>query len=522
MVGFIRRLLSHEKSVARDPLNRETPEALAQSLLIEGCALWSKDPRRINEAAEFVERAWAAAPSAQIAIQLVIMFDRMNRHDEAIAILKQAFKKFPSDDEVRCYAGMTLFRHGAPKDIIDFCEEVQRIDPGDLFTQSIIATFADFQAQVSELAARLGEPTASKKLYLLAVAVWGRSYIDDFLNYTCCALFAQGNLPDLSALYDVHFIIFTTSDGQEYLQSSDVFRRLLSLVTVHVRIYCKSVLPEREEVDAKYGARLGEYYWRARKFSLMSSAHYVALEVGRRLDALVTVLGADNVFNDTALARMGELMAQGADVVLVAGFRLLKKSMIDTVEQKYRGEDGTISMNSGECARVLAAHVQEDFFVDAKRFADFPLMLCWRVADEGVLVHANHYHPYCIRASYLTGPLLPTTDPVDGRFLHRALLNDAKVHIVQDTSITVSDWGDVPVIERQPGAGKRFSEEDVGLWLWGFWDRFRAPLFRSPLRIGRDVSSSHWESVESGASETIDKILEVTIKHESSIRERRS
>jgi hypothetical protein len=485
----------------------------ADNLMREGIGLWVNDPHAIQSGIQLIEEAWALDPTPDKVIQLVIMYDRINRHQDAINILWQGLRLYPTDADIRCYAATTLFRHGDAANCRQFCEFVQLVDPEDLFARFILRVTEFFDEQTQALSSRIDG--TGKRPFVIATAVWGERYVDEFVDLACGALLAPDNVPRLSERYAVHLVIFTTAEDEARLRNSTNLGRLAEVARISFHLYPDEMMIARSTLDDRYGVRLGEYYSRMVKFALMSTCHYVALEVGRRTDALVTAMGADNVCSDRALTRMADLVEDGADVVLVCGFRLLKGSVIDVVEQRHRAADGSIRISSDDYVDFLIDGIPRGSFVDADAFADFPLIVCWRIPHEGVLVHANHYHPYCVAAGRLSRPLSPTIDPIDGRFIHR-YMPTARLHIVQDTSIAVADLGDEPLVEVQPGGGHAFSERDVGLWLWGVWDSLRAPLFRSPLRLRRGGSTKRWAELEEQASGRIAEILAVTTTYVAS------
>ena len=471
--------------------------------------MWAENPHAIHQAIVLVERGWALLPSPETALQLVIMYDRIGRHDSALEVLRLASKLFPENEEVRCYAMTTLFRHGSFDDLKEYAASVLRRSPGDTFSRFVLETGDFFDAQVRSLVQHAGHRDRGLKSFFLTVAIWGDTYVDEFLRYACAALLAPGNLPGLAISYSVDLVIFTTHDGQARLEANPIFVRLLTSARISFHIYPSSMMVTRQSIEECYGPRLGEYYFRSLKFALMSTAHYVALEAGRQVDALVTAMGADNIFSDLALTRMAEKIEEGHDVVLVSGFRVHKAKVAERAEARYRKADGSFCLSSEDYVDLLIENIPSEYFVDSPTFADFPLMLCWRVPGEGVLVHANHYHPYCVAAGRLVHRLEPTIDPIDGHFLARHL-PAARLHLVQDASIVVSDWGDVPVLEQSVDGERRFSARDVGLWLWGFWDGVRAPLFRSPLRLRHGTGSQRWNEVEAAAAATIEEIVGVS------------
>lgn len=474
--------------------------------------MWAENPHAIHHAVLLVERGWALLPSPETALQLVIMYDRISRHDSALDVLRLASKLFPENEEIRCYAVTTLFRHGSFDDLKEYAASVLRRDPSDIFSRFVLEMGDFFATQVKSLVQHVRGRDRGLRSFFLTVAVWGDTYVDEFLRDACAALLAPGNLPGLASSYSVDLVVFTTHEGQARLEANPIFVRLLTSARVFFHVYPSSMMVARQSIEECYGPRLGEYYFRSMKFALMSAAHYVALEAGRQVDALVTAMGADNIFSDMALTRMAEKIEEGHDVVLVSGFRVHKAKMAESAEARHRKADGSFCLSSEDYVDLLIENIPPEYFVDSPTFADFPLLLCWRVPGEGVLVHANHYHPYCVAAGRLMHKLEPTIDPIDGRFLARHL-PAARLHLVQDASIVVSDWGDAPVLEQSVNGERRFSTRDVGLWLGGFWDGFRAPLLRSPLRLRHGTGSQRWNEVEAAAAATIEKIVVVSSEY---------
>lgn len=224
-------------------------------------------------------------------------------------------------------------------------------------------------------------------------------------------------------------------------------------------------------------------------------------------------LGGDNVLNDGALARLADVMTGEVDAVVVTGFRLPRTAVVPEVEEKYRQPDGTLRISPAEYGDLLVKHIPENNFVDSREFTHFPLILCWRIGKDGVLVHSNHYLPCCIRAGAIMRPLMPTIDPTDGRFMQRHLPDIRRIHIVQDTSIVVSDWGDSPLIVN-PGT-RKISFDEVSLWLWMYWDSLRDPYFRTAIQVGRRSSPEAWEQAGKEADQLIGEILAESSRREA-------
>ena len=77
------------------------PAVARAAALREGNALWAADPHRVQDAIDKVEQAWVLTRDPKIAIQLATMYDKANRNDDALVVLREAFRK---DPQKRCCA----------------------------------------------------------------------------------------------------------------------------------------------------------------------------------------------------------------------------------------------------------------------------------------------------------------------------------------------------------------------------------------------------------------------------------
>ena len=70
-----------------------------------------------------------------------------------------------------------------------------------------------------------------------------------------------------------------------------------------------------------------------------------------------------------------------------------------------------------------------------------------------------------------------------------------------------ADFSTTPVVKHELDEKKSFSVADVALWLWGFWDRTRGPLFRSALQVGKSTDGNEWTEVEHHAARIVEEII---------------
>jgi hypothetical protein len=501
---------------------------VATRLLRDGSALWSSEPHRVQEAIDKVEQAWGLTRDPEIAIQLATMYDRANRNDDALVVLRQAFRGNPDHALLRHHAAITLLRHGAPGDIRDFFESVLKVDAQDAFARFVMTLLDRYDGWVAQLASSIEKQRDGRRPFLISLPVWGKTFADFSIRYFWASLLSPNNLPKLAQHHAVHIAIFTNDDTEKMLRSEPLFRRLENYASVGFVRYSRDVIDYRAAMESCYGHQkvhysqnsLAFYYARNCKFALMSCAHYVALAAARTSDALVSGMVADIVVNDGALPSMAKLMNR-ADALLVHALQLPGKIVRPIIDRDFRDVDGVLAIPSDACSRLLIRHLPEANFADTRRFADPPLRIAWRVGEDGLLVHGNHYHPYCLRPKAFAHPLQLSIDPIDSRFIDHTSLDMDRIHLVQDDSIVSMAVDDDPILEPSSNSMGELSVHKLSLWLSGYWGRLRGELFRSPIRFG-SVAQPEARQVEKAAASIIDAIVSEAEKFEQLNRMRKS
>lgn len=510
-------------------LGGRATDFVATQLLREGSALWSAEPHRIREAIDKVEQAWALTRDPEIAIQLATMYDRANRNDDALVVLRQAFRKDPDHELLRHHAAITLLRHGAPDEVRDFFESVLEIDAQDAFARFVMTLLDQYDTWIAQLAASIERKRDGRQPFVISLPVWGEIHSAYCVRFFCASLLSPNNLPALASNHSIHIAVFTNEETENALRAEPLFCRLEEYATVDFVHYSADLVGYRAAMEGCYGGEkvhysansLAFYYERNCKFLLMSCAHYVALAAGRPRDAFVSCLVADLVLNDGALPDMANRMS-GADAVLAHAIQMHGKVLRPLLDQRFRGPDGILRLSPDSCTRLVIEHIPVDNLADAGRSIDPPLRLAWRVGDDGLLIHGNHYHPFLLRPKAFDHPLRLSIDPVDSRFIDRTSLDEGRIDIVQDASIVCLGIDDDPILEAvQDGEGMppvpRFA-----LWLWGYWGRLRGRLFRSPLRYGSLKRPEEWERVEAAAASMVDAIVTEAARLEEANRARKS
>lgn len=501
---------------------------LAKGLTDDGTRLWQDDRLRINQAIAEIEQAWILTGDPQAAIQLCTMYDQANRNDDALVVLREAFRRHPEHALLRHHAAITLLRHGAPGEVADFFASVLAIDPDDAFAQFVQSVLDRYDGWVADLVGSIEKERAGRPPFVISIPVWGQPFTDNFVRYCCASLLAPNNVPALARDHSVHLVIFTSRDTAALLEADPLLDRLRRHAAIRFVLYDDRQIGYGKAMEAHYGHEpvhysersLAFYYARSCKFVLMSCAHYVALAAGRVSDAKVSCQVADSLLSDGSLPRIAALLAGDADAVLLNGLQLPAAVLRPLLERRFRREDGALQLASTDCEQLLIEHLPAYNFARPDGRAQIPLRVCWRVGGKGVVAHCNHYHPIGLNPKALAHPLRLTIDPVDSRFVDRTTLEAARLHIVRDAGIVALslEEGDLP--EQLAAGDAALSADDLAFWLWGYWGRFRAMLFRTPLRIG--TPGEDWQPVEAAARKIVDAVVDRAVALEEDNRRRRS
>jgi hypothetical protein len=505
-------------------------DVVARGLLAEGNRIWSDEPHEIDRAIAKVEQAWALIADPAIAVQLTTMYDQANRNQEALVVLRDAFRRNPRHALVRHHAAITLLRHGSAAEIRDFFDSVLKIDPDDAFARFVVSLLDSYDGWVDELASSIRRQHDGRQPFIISCPVWGQAFADDFVRYSCAALLSPNNLPKLAERCSIHIVIFTTAATANHLSGDPLFARLGEYATIRFVRYSDAQVNYRQAMEAHYGHEvvahsdqsLAFYYERNCKFALMSCAHYAALAAGRATDALVSCQVADTLLNDGALTFMADRMAGGAAAVLVNCIQMDGAVLRSVLDDKFRHGDGVIQIPSESCVKILSAHLPPYNLAGVGNLPQIPLRVCWRVGAHGILVHGNHYHPFCLRPKAFAHSLQLTVDPIDSRFIDRSSLDMDQIHLVQDESVVGLSMEDGPLPEQFARRAEPLSIAEAAFWLWGYWGRLRGVFFRTPLRLGRGISREEWAQAEKEAAAVVDAIVEQAAGFEERRRARGS
>ena len=216
---------------------------------------------------------------------------------------------------------------------------------------------------------------------LLTTAVWGKDYIDRFLNYSLRTQLSPGNLGALSP--DSLYLIITDTADIDYMTSSGAYRTLSTIMNTE----CLG----REEIHkglsgdkyAKLTACQNHVLWRSGEF-----------------DAIFFGYG-DALWADGTYLAAARRLQEGNDAIFGFGYPVAAERF---VSMSRLFENGSQAQPISIQPRTFSQHVYAHLHAMAHannwnndHMGPCSSYLMWDVPDEGLLLHSFHLHPIAVR-----------------------------------------------------------------------------------------------------------------------------
>lgn len=286
--------------------------------------------------------------------------------------------------------------------------------------------------------------------------VWGREYLDLFLNVCIPNQLAPGNVPALPP--GSRYRILTRSVHVDELAAHPMVYALREQIPVDIVVV--------EALDRDFETARAPY-------ELMNACHKRAIDDILDADAAIIMLSADIILSNNALAAVVQRHREGYRAVVNTGLRLAKEPFLQRLQESRAP---LAALSSRDLVRMALPHLSrytESMFADADWFCRKPVAVYWRVGDEGLLVRCLCLHPLMV------DPLRPvslTEGTNDGPYVAQACPDFSRVHVVTDSD-------ELQMFELSPVSNRARRGSGAPVWLvaamaakcdrlqLGYWER---------------------------------------------------
>jgi len=244
------------------------------------------------------------------------------------------------------------------------------------------------------------------------MAVWGETYLRQFLELSLPSQLSAANLPALAGRYDASYSIYTDSAGASSIKEHAGFQALSRL------------MPVRFIVD---DAQISDD-----KFNPLMAFHNRSIRTASESDAALLFLAPDFVLADGVVARIAEVHAAGKRAVFTLTPRLKAEDAARDLAKFHDAASGALTISPREMAGVVMSHLHpiERSYTWGPAFSSFPIHAYWPVGEEGFLARCFYLHPIFVDPMQ-RGEFPAIT--IDADFVERACPDMDDVHVVRDS-----------------------------------------------------------------------------------------
>jgi hypothetical protein len=323
-------------------------------------------------------------------------------------------------------------------------------------------------------------------------AVWGRQYVDYFLNVSLPPLMTTGNLLGFSR-FDAEIDIYTTPEDADLIEASQVIRVLAGFMSVRITRLNVSYLPGQED---------------GRKYDLMTLMHRFAMDRSDEIDSAMFFLSPDGVYSDGLLARAREMLLAGKRLITHGAAKLSSARAIAELRGRFNpyGRLG-VQLTAREVVDLALRLPHESTYGiqwGRPELVDWPSHLQFPVGDEGHILRGFHLHPIAI---YPRKRGLRPGKSVDDLWLSDVIPDRSDYYIMQDSDEGYAVEFSVRPDELRTVCVREDVYSHVASWARQGASRLQWWFAEHPIFVHRGEMSPAWDAVRAESDRVIAEIL---------------
>lgn len=156
--------------------------------------------------------------------------------------------------------------------------------------------------------------------------VWGKEYLDFFLDYSLKSQLTPRNIPELSISFELTYRIYTDTMGKSIILSSPTFKELSK--------YCKIEFLEIEE----YLNQIHESQKDNLCYEMMMFCHKEAIENANDMDAGVIINYPDVYYAPSFFGELKEPLLEGKRAIFISAIRTTKETVVSKLVTLSKSE----------------------------------------------------------------------------------------------------------------------------------------------------------------------------------------
>lgn len=323
-------------------------------------------------------------------------------------------------------------------------------------------------------------------IYVFNTPVWGENHVQLFLEICIPSLLADNNLPALSRLGEVHYVIYTTKKDYDTIADNRLIAQLSRMINLRIEIFKNNF---------------------ANNHLAMNYCHQAGIQEAVNLKGFAIFVLPDCIWSNQAMSAMHNIVQHGYEMIHVTGIRITKEYFYTPILRHTK--NATISLTPRElvdiCLRCLHP-IAEQHFYEEKSGTLMPSNLFWSVSEADILAHCFHLHPLLIDCSKMSNSVKFESTVDDDLSL--------KMGISEDKEYIVSDSDEIVLFEISPlehsvlTAYKKGCPRQVALWARSSTNEKHLKYVKKAIRIhSSQIDKQLWKCTEKHAKAVIKKSL---------------
>jgi tetratricopeptide (TPR) repeat protein len=276
---------------------------------------------------------------------------------------------------------------------------------------------------------RSADRKPGRQRLIVAIPVWGDTYVRLFTRYFIPSILSANNLPALSQIRQISFDVYTPDRFVEAIENSASYRELRRYAEVNFVTFAGEILS-----DPAYARHPGF------KHRMSGGFHHVSIEHARAVGADLVCISPDSIHSDGALTNYIRFIDRGYKAVLFTAMRGQAETLLPILDALRDDKTQIMTLPARKLVTLNAAYVHHDFkrYVMTKGNRGIPpgLSQMFFPNAHGFYIRCFHIFPVALAADAIRRDVAFDYFTLDSNFLSR-LFPDAEswkqLKIVQDS-----------------------------------------------------------------------------------------
>jgi hypothetical protein len=312
-------------------------------------------------------------------------------------------------------------------------------------------------------------------VFHFTTVVWGREYVQFFLNATLPSQLSEGNLPAFFGL-NARYTIYTTIEDSRTIAASPFFKELSRHVETEITFI--------------------DYLSQFEKYVRMTLCHKRAIMDATLSGATLLFLPPDVIFATGSFDNLLKIIQTGTRAIMLFVPRVRRRSFMGPLlEMASSPHGGPLAIPPRDLVRLALAHlhpVANSLFIDSAQASPWPSQLYFRIPDEGILAHCFHLHPIMVN------PLshnLSFSISIDGDYLLASCPDSREITVVTDSDLIAAVE---PCLDSYapPPTPRIFHIPEIAAWAQTNANPHHRYFFTHPIRFHDREPGPLWRRTE--------------------------